>query len=263
MTLDAPIGFFDSGLGGLTVRQEVLRLMPAENTLYLADSAHAPYGEKSREEILGLSRRNTEWLLDRGIKLIVVACNTATTNAIAALRKEYGVPFIGIEPAIKPAALGSESKCVGVLATRGTLSSSLFANTSRMYARGIKVVEQEGTGLVQMIESGHMDHPETTAHLEALLAPMLDAGIDHLVLGCTHYPLLTPQLRKILPGHVQILDCSPAVALQTRAVLSDRGLLRSAQDAGTHLVYTNGDPEIANEMLRHLGHPGGAIHLNN
>jgi glutamate racemase len=259
MMRDAPIGFFDSGLGGLTVRQEVLRLMPAENTLYLADSAHAPYGEKSREEILGRSRKNTEWLLERGSKLIVVACNTATTNAIAALRQEYEVPFIGIEPAIKPAALGSESRCVGVLATRGTLSSSLFANTSRMYAQGIEVVEQEGTGLVRMIESGAMERPETTAHLRVLLAPMIDAGIDHLVLGCTHYPLLIPQLRQILPGHVRIVDCSPAVALQTRAVLSEKGMLRGGMGPGKHLVYTNGDPEIADVMLGRLGHPKGAL----
>lgn len=258
---DAPIGFFDSGLGGLTVRREVMRLMPSENTLYLADSAHAPYGEKSREEILQLSRKNTEWLLDMGSKLIVVACNTATTNAIEALRKEYQIPFIGIEPAIKPAALGSESKRVGVLATRGTLSSALFASTSRMYAEGIEVFEQEGTGLVRLIESGSMERPETTARLKSLLGPMLEAGIDHLVLGCTHYPLLIPQLREILPAHVQIMDCSPAVALQARAVLSDRGWLRRAGLKGEHQVYTNGDIEIANGMLARLGHPQDAVPL--
>lgn len=255
---DAPIGFFDSGLGGLTVRQEVLQLLPYENTIYLADSLHAPYGEKSKVEILDLSRKNTEWLLEKGCKLIVVACNTATTNAIEVLRREYQIPFIGIEPAIKPAALGSESKCVGVLATRGTLSSALFANTSRMYAEGIEVIEQEGTGLVGLIESGKLQSPQTTAHLRALIAPMLNAGIDHLVLGCTHYPLLIPQLRQILPDHVRIMDCSLAVALQAQTVLSAKGWLSQSGIRGEHQVYTNGNLKIANEMLQWLGHPTNA-----
>ncbi len=251
---NAAIGFFDSGLGGLTVRQEVMHLLPYENTIYLADSAHAPYGEKTQAGILERSRINTEWLLGQGCKLIVIACNTATTNAIAVLRDEFSIPFVGIEPAIKPAALNSESKSVGVLATRGTLSSALFASTSRMYSAGIKVLEQEGTGLVGLIESGQLNHPKTTAHLKTLLAPMLQAGIDHLVLGCTHYPLLIPQLREILPPHVQIVDCSPAVALQTRAVLSEKKVLRSEKTPGVHLVFTNGNPEIANDMLERLGH---------
>jgi glutamate racemase len=258
---DAPIGFFDSGLGGLTVRQEVLHLLPSEHTIYLADSAHAPYGEKSQAEILELSIKNTEWLIGQGCKLIVVACNTATTNAIAVLRREFDLPFVGIEPAIKPAALGSESKCVGVLATRGTLSSALFANTSRMYADGIEVLEREGTGLVGLIESGRLEDPQTKAHLKGLLAPMIDAGIDHLVLGCTHYPLLIPQLREILPDHIKIVDCSAAVALQTRSVLTKNGLLRSGESAGVHRVYTNGSLIIANKMLEWLGHSPDAIPL--
>ena len=251
---NAAIGFFDSGLGGLTVRQEVIQLLPNESTIYLADSAHAPYGEKTRAGILERSRLNTEWLLGQGCKLIVIACNTATTNAIAVLRDEYAIPFVGIEPAIKPAALNSESKSVGVLATRGTLSSALFASTSRMYSAGIEVLEQEGTGLVGLIESGQLSHPKTKAHLKRLLAPMLEAGIDHLVLGCTHYPLLIPQLKEILPEHVQIVDCSPAVALQTRAVLTQNNLLNSGQTPGAHAVFTNGNPEIANDMLERLGH---------
>jgi len=251
---NAAIGFFDSGLGGLTVRQEVIQLLPNENTIYLADSAHAPYGEMTKAGILERSRLNTEWLLKQGCKLIVIACNTATTNAIAVLRDDYAIPFVGIEPAIKPAALNSESKSVGVLATRGTLSSALFASTSRMYSAGIEVMEQEGTGLVALIESGQLDHPNTTAHLRTLLAPMLQAGIDHLVLGCTHYPLLIPQLREILPEHVRIVDCSPAVALQTRALLTQNNLLNSRKTPGVHSVFTNGNPEIANDMLERLGH---------
>jgi glutamate racemase len=250
----APIGFFDSGLGGLTVRQEVLYLLPSEHTIYLADSAHAPYGEKSKTEILERSKKNTEWLIGQGCKLIVVACNTATTNAIEVLRSEFSIPFVGIEPAIKPAALGSESKCVGVLATRGTLSSALFANTSRMYGEGIEVLEREGTGLVGLIESGRLEDPKTSEHLKGLLAPMIDAGIDHLVLGCTHYPLLIPQLREILPDHIKIVDCSAAVAQQTRAVLAKNGLLHPGKSTGIHRVYTNGSLIVANKMLQWLGH---------
>ena len=257
----APVGFFDSGLGGLTVRREVMRLLPGEDTVYLADSARAPYGEKSPEEILELSRRNTRWLLEQGSKLIVVACNTATTNAIAALRAEFGVPFVGIEPAIKPAALESKSRRVGVLATRGTLSSSLFANTSRLYASGIQVMEQEGRGLVRLIEAGQLEEPGTLDHLKDLLDPMLKAGIDHLVLGCTHYPLLIPQLKKLLPEHVRIVDCGPAVARQTEAVLTKLDLLAEPRPAPEHKVYTTGDPLIATRMLHRLGYTEEARHL--
>lgn len=258
----APIGLFDSGLGGLTIRREVMRILPAEHTIYLADSSQAPYGEKAPDRILELSRRNTKWLLDKGCKLIVVACNTATTNAIAALRKEFPVSFIGIEPAIKPAALQSKRKRVGVLATRGTLSSSLFANTSKLHAAGIEVLEQEGRGLVRLIESGRLEHPETRVHLKGLLQPMVDAGIDHLVLGCTHYPLLIPILEEVLPPEVQVVDCGPAVARQTRAVLEGEGLMRSAGEVPIHKVFTTGDPAIANKMLRRMGYAENARHLD-
>jgi glutamate racemase len=256
-----PVGFFDSGLGGLTVRREVMRLLPGEDTVYLADSAQAPYGEKTPGQILELSRRNTRWLIDQGCKIIVVACNTATTNAIAALRAEFKVPFVGIEPAIKPAALQSTSKRVGVLATRGTLSSSLFASTSRLYASGIEVLEQEGKGLVRLIEAGRLEEPETGERLKELLDPMMKAGIDHLVLGCTHYPLLIPQLKKLLPEHVRIVDCGPAVARQTEAVLEKLGLLEEHPKRAYHKVYTTGDPQIATRLLQRLGYTEEARHL--
>lgn len=259
---EAPIGIFDSGLGGLTVRREILSLMPREDTLYLADSANAPYGEKSPREILELSRRNTKWLLGQGCKLIVVACNTATTNAIESLRREFEVPFIGIEPAIKPAALESRSKKIGVLATRGTLSSSLFANTSRLYASGISVLEQEGKGLVRIIESGKWREAATKKHLESLLEPMLSAGIDHLVLGCTHYPLLIPQLREILPPSVKILDPGPAVARQTLSVLTSKDLARQKERSPRHQVVTTGDTKLTNRILGWLGAPEQAQPLS-
>ena len=152
--MENPIGIFDSGVGGTSIWKEVTKMLPHESTIYLADSANAPYGEKSKEEIVRLSIKNTEYLLKRNCKIIVVACNTATTNAIDYLRSHYNVPFIGIEPAIKPAALQTKTKKVGVLATKGTLSSSLFHNTSKLFADGITVLEQEGKGLVELIEAG-------------------------------------------------------------------------------------------------------------
>ncbi|MBO6632179.1 MAG: glutamate racemase, partial [Psychroserpens sp.] len=209
-----PIGIFDSGIGGTSIFQEIHRLLPYENTLYLADSKNAPYGNKPKDAILQLSIKNTELLLEKGCKLIVVACNTATTNAIKYLRSHYDVPFIGIEPAIKPAALNTKTKVIGILATKGTLSSELFHNTSDLYANGIKVIEQIGEGIVPLVESGQVDSDEMKALLERYMQPMIEENIDYLVLGCTHYPYLIPSLTKILPKHVKIIDSGQAVAKQ-------------------------------------------------
>jgi len=245
-----PIGIFDSGVGGTTIWREIRQLLPQESTIYLADSKNAPYGERSKEEILRLSIKNTEYLLDRGCKLIVVACNTATTNAIDYLRKNYKVPFIGIEPAIKPAALNSKSKKVGILATKGTLSSELFHSTSENHASGITVLEREGAGLVPLIEAGKVNAPETKALLYQFLDPMLGEGIDYLVLGCTHYPYLIPVLREILPPNVVILDSGLAVARQTETVLRQNQLLNPSQGPITHSFYTNADVGILKDFLK-------------
>ena len=159
-----PIGIFDSGVGGTSIWKEIHRLLPHENTIYLADSANAPYGTKGKETIIDLSIKNTDYLISNHCKLIVVACNTATTNAISLLRKKYDIPFIGIEPAIKPAALNSKTKAIGILATKGTLGSELFNNTASLYASGLKVIEQVGEGLVELIEMGKLDSFETKAY---------------------------------------------------------------------------------------------------
>ncbi len=244
-----PIGIFDSGVGGTSIWKEIHKLLPRENTIYLADSKNAPYGSKSAKDILRLSIKNTELLLRKECKLIVVACNTATTNAIDHLRNTYDVPFIGIEPAIKPAALGSKSKTVGVLATKGTLSSQLFHSTSENHAHGISVVEQEGVGLVPLIEEGKAVSPETEALLTQYLEPMLNADIDHLVLGCTHYPYLIPVLRKLLPEHVKIIDSGEAVARQTKAVLDKNEALNDALENGKGTFYTNADLTVLQSFL--------------
>ncbi|MBL7472415.1 glutamate racemase [Robertkochia sediminum] len=245
-----PIGIFDSGVGGTSIWKELHGLLPGESTVYLADSANAPYGERSKPEILDLSIKNTEWLLSKGCKLIVVACNTATTNAIAYLRSNYDLPFIGIEPAIKPAALHTRSGAVGVLATRGTLSSELFAKTSGNYASGIRVIEQMGDGLVPLIEQGRIDSDEMTELLHRYLAPMITAGIDHLVLGCTHYPYLIRRIKEILPTHVNIIDSGRAVAAQTKRILEKHDLLADRPSGKAALkFYTNSDPQLLSSFL--------------
>lgn len=247
---DRPIGIFDSGVGGTSIWKEIQKMLPNEDTIYLADSKNAPYGEKSAMQILQLSIKNTEFLLNAECKIIVVACNTATTNAIDQLRKKYRVPIIGIEPAIKPAALQSSSKTVGVLATKGTLSSRLFHSTSENYAKGIKIIEREGIGLVPLIEQGKITSEEIRNLLQVYLKPMLDEGIDYLVLGCTHYPYLIPVLRELLPANVQIIDSGEAVARQTRAVLEKNDLISPSKELGEHTFYTNVDVQVLKKLLK-------------
>lgn len=244
-----PIGIFDSGVGGTSIWKEVAKMLPHEHTIYLADSANAPYGEKSKEEILRLSIKNTEYLVQRGCKIIIVACNTATTNAIDHLRSHYSVPFIGIEPAIKPAALQTKTKKVGVLATKGTLSSSLFHNTSKLFAEGITVFEQEGKGLVELIEAGKIDTEEMRNLLSTLLEPMLEENMDCLVLGCTHYPYLVPVLKEILPNNVNIIDSGEAVARQTKTILEQKNLQTKVNGNPERIFYTNGDVTVLKDLI--------------
>jgi glutamate racemase len=246
---DRPIGIFDSGVGGTSIWKEIQKLLPHEDTIYLADSKNAPYGEKPPERILELSIKNTELLLQKGCKMIVVACNTATTNAIDQLRANYGVPFIGIEPAIKPAALQSKSKTVGILATKGTLSSRLFHSTSENHAQGITVLEQEGEGLVPLIEQGKANSEETKILLRNYVEPMLEEGIDYLVLGCTHYPYLIPILKELLPEEVQIIDSGEAVARQTKAILVRNNILNGSHNLGRYQFYSNSQVRILKSLL--------------
>src|SRR6476620_8304327 len=209
-----PIGLFDSGIGGTSIWKEIHEMLPHENTVYLADSKNAPYGQKSKDEIIELSIKNTEYLLNQNAKIIVVACNTATTNAIKELRAKYDVPFIGIEPAIKPAAINSKSHAIGILATQGTLNSELFHQAAEKF-QDTKIIEQIGHGLVALIENGEIYSPEMNRLLHAYLEPMIEANIDYLVLGCSHYPYLIPQIKNILPNHIKIIDSGEAVARQT------------------------------------------------
>lgn len=249
MSNSNPIGFFDSGVGGTSIWKEVIQLLPNENSIYLSDSINAPYGEKPIEEIIALSKKNTEKLISMGCKIIVVACNTATTNAIQILRETYPLPIIGIEPAIKPAALGSQTKTIGILATKGTLSSKLFSKTSELYSKNTTIIEVVGNGLVSLIEQGKQDSAETKELLLNLLKPMLDAKVDYLVLGCSHYPYLLPALKEILPAEVTVIDSGDAVARQTKKVLLENDLMSNSNNKPKHLLYSNADPSILAKLV--------------
>jgi len=242
-----PIGIFDSGVGGTSIWREIHQLLPNENTLYLADSKNAPYGEKSIDEIISLSIKNTEKLLAYHAKIIVVACNTATTNAIKILRDRYEVPFIGIEPAIKPAALQSVSKVIGVLATKGTLTSELFHETMLKFQE-VKIIEQIGYGLVPLIENGKIETVQMTDLLKKYLEPMIAQNIDHLVLGCSHYPYLINKIKEILPPTVKIIDSGFAVAKQTANVLKKHDLLKNSKQS-QQVFYTNVNPTILKSFV--------------
>ncbi|MDG1730247.1 MAG: glutamate racemase [Algibacter sp.] len=244
-----PIGIFDSGVGGTSIWKEIHSVLPFENTIYLADSANAPYGTKDKDVIIDLSIKNTEYLLNKNCKLILVACNTATTNAIDYLRANYKVPFVGIEPAIKPAALHTKTHAIGILATKGTLSSELFSKTATLFANHITIVEQIGNGIVELIESGKLYSKDMKALLKVYLEPMIKADIDYLVLGCTHYPYLIPMLLELLPKHVKIIDSGEAVARQTKAILEQHNLLNIRMKTPKNEFYTNANPEIMRSLL--------------
>ena len=247
MNNNQPIGLFDSGIGGTSIWTAIHQLMPAEDTIYLADSKNAPYGQKSKDAIIALSCKNTEFLLEKNAKIIVVACNTATTNAIKELRTKYDVPFIGIEPAIKPAANNSNTQKIGILATKGTLSSELFNKAVEIYQE-TTIIEQIGYGLVELIENGEIHSPEMTKLLHSYLEPMVAANIDYLVLGCSHYPYLIPQIKSILPPHIKIIDSGEAVARQTQKVLQEQSGFHT-HGVGENTFYTNADPKVLSDIL--------------
>lgn len=249
MTNNHPIGLFDSGIGGTSIWSAIHELLPNEDTIYLADSKNAPYGQKSKEAILALSEKNTEFLLNQNCKIIVVACNTATTNAIKELRAKYDVPFIGIEPAIKPAALHSQTQKIGILATKGTLNSELFHKNVEKF-QDIQIIEQIGYNLVELIENGQIESPQMNKLLHDYLNPMIAQNIDYLVLGCSHYPYLIPQIRKILPPHIKIIDSGEAVARQTKNVLEDKAGFRENPQKATQLFYTNTNPKVLSDILQ-------------
>ncbi len=247
MTAIQPIGIFDSGVGGLSIWKEIHKLLPKESTIYLADSKNAPYGDKPQKRIIEFSMKNSEALIKKGCKIIVVACNTATTNAISILRKNYNLPFIGIEPATKPAAINTSTGKIGILATKGTLISDLFSNTSQKYAGQVKIFETIGEGLVPIVESGNLNNAKPL--LEKYLLPMVNEGVDNIVLGCTHYPFLIPLIKEIIPKNISIIDSGKAVAQQAKNILLDHDLLNKSELPGNYDFFTNSEAIVLNDFL--------------
>ena len=221
--------------------REIRKVLPSGRFIYYADNAHCPYGEKSAAYIQDRARTITRLLLDKGAEAIVVACNTATGAAIATLREEFDVPFVGMEPAVKPAALGTRSGGIGVLATAGTLKASKYLNTKGLYENDVRIEEHVGEGFVQLVESLQLDGPEAERVVRASLQPLLDAGADTIVLGCTHYPFLLPVIRRIAGPGVQVIDPAPAVARQLLHILHERGIAEADPAPGVELL-SSGDP---------------------
>lgn len=243
------IGVFDSGVGGLTVLREVIRQLPAWDTLYLADSAHCPYGPRPPEEIQRLSEGIARFLLQRGARCIVVACNTASAAALTYLRERFpGVPFVGMVPAVKPAVALTKSGRVGVLATPATLGGRLLGEVVERYAGGVRVVSRACPGLVERIEEGDLEGPATEALVRRYVEPLVQEGVDVIALGCTHYPFVAPLIQRVAGPAVRLLDPSEAVARQVGRVLAGE----QASGLGRHTFVTTGDPRLLAAAARRL-----------
>ena len=246
----ASIGIFDSGSGGLSVYRELVKLLPKERYLYFSDNAHCPYGEKTAAYIQERAHVITDILLGMGADIIVVACNTATAAAIACLRADYPeVPFIGMEPAVKPAALGTQSGVIGVLATAGTLKGSKYLHTRGQYEDNVRIVEHVGEGFVELVENGILDGPEAEKTVSKSLQPLLDEGADIIVLGCTHYPFLQPVVERLAGPGVRVIDPAPAVARQTLHVLQEKGIPTGEGPFSIDL-YHSGEPESLQRIFQ-------------
>ncbi len=250
-----PIGIFDSGVGGLSVLREICRELPHEHIIYFGDQANVPYGSRSLEEVRQLSENVTRILLDNGVKLIVVACNTASAAALHHLRQKYpGTPFVGMEPAVKPAAETTHSNKVGVLATPATFQGELYASVVERFAQGVTLYQHTCPGLVAQIETGRLNTSKTRRILEDALQPMLAEGIDTVVLGCTHYPFVIPVIQQIAGQNVRVIDPAPAIARQVRRVLSQADLLNPQSEPGklelrTSALDTQAFQKIAAKLL--------------
>ena len=244
------IGIFDSGVGGLSVLMAVRSLRPDVNILYLADQAHVPYGPRPLEQVRGFAKGISKFLLGEGAKLVVVACNAASAAALYSLREDFPkAPFVGMEPAVKPAVNLSHSGTVGVLATPATFQGELYASVIERFAANVKVLTSTCPGLVQRIESGDLDGPETRAILEAALHPMLADGADSIVLGCTHYPFVIPLIQSIVGPGVKVIDPSPAVARQVDRILNEIAPGAGGEcPPGDTQLCTTGDPAKLDEL---------------
>lgn len=254
------IGIFDSGIGGLTIAAAVRRALPSEHLVYFGDNAHVPYGERTAGEILALSTAITEALLDKGCRSIVIACNTASNAALSPLRERFPhIPFVGMEPAVKPAVEHTRTGVVGVLATKATVEGRSMAAIVERFAKGVEVIQQACPGLAQRIDNGDFDTVETEVLLRNWIEPMLERGIDALVLGCTHYPLVRPLIERIAGPGVRVIEPSAAIARRLAQLLADHGLTAPTEASGRLECFTSGDPERFHAVLGRLGLRADAV----
>jgi glutamate racemase len=251
MRPDDRIGVFDSGVGGISVLHEVRALLPREDLWYVADSGHCPYGSKTEDYIRDRSLSITGWLIEQGVKCVVVACNTATAAAADLLRATFRVPIIAMEPAIKPAVAATHSGIIGVLATVGTARSERLTSLIERFGRGVQVLTQPCPGLVEHIEAGDLGSAGIRALLEQYVEPLLERGADTLVLGCTHYPFLRPLLAELVGPEVALIDTGAAVARRTRELLDVHGLLHMA-GTGQERFWSSGDLATAQRVMSSL-----------
>ena len=257
--VEAPIGVFDSGVGGLSVLEEIHRLLPNESLLYVADCGHVPYGEKSPEFIRERCRVMAQFFQQQGAKAFVLACNTATVAGVADLRRDYpDWPIVGMEPAVKPAAAATRNGVVGVLATTGTLKSAKFAALLDRFATDVQVVTQPCPGLVELIEAGDLHSPAVRQLLQGYLDPLLAAGCDTIILGCTHYPFLKPLLKQMLGDDISLIDTGAAVARQLQRLLAERQLLAAGPARPTQF-WTSASPEHMRNILPVLLNKSGVV----
>lgn len=255
-----PIGIFDSGIGGLTVAQAIRQALPYERLLYFGDNAHIPYGAKTNDDILDLSRGITHALLEQGCKLIVIACNTASAAALKPLRAELpNVTFVGMEPAVKPAVEHTRTGVVGVIATVATVQGEVFASIVERFAQDVTVIKQACPGLVLQIEAGEFTTPKTEAMLRGWLEPMVQQGIDALVLGCTHYPFVLPLIERIVGSGVRVIDPAPAIARRVDHVLRGMAAFADKEQTGELVCFTSGEPKTFQGFLKHMGITDAAI----
>lgn len=249
---DAPIGVFDSGVGGLSVLREIRSLLPSEDLLYVADSGAAPYGDRSEAFIQGRVWAIADFLAGMGVKMLVVACNTATAVAVDHLRSKLPLPVVAMEPAIKPATSLSRSGIIGVLATSRTLASDRFARLADHVGQGVQIILQPCPGFVEQVERGESDSPETLALVKRHVAPLIRRGVDTLVLGCTHYPFLLGAIEEVAGPNVSVLDASLPVARHVYKRLQAEGLLSGRERPGTERFWTSGNPDLVEPVISKL-----------
>ena len=242
----------DSGVGGISVLKHIHALLPHENLFYVADSKYAPYGNKTAEEITARCMILADFLLQKDVKALVVACNTATAAAIDELRETFDITIIGMEPAVKPAAEASTNGVIGVLATVGTLKSAQFAALLESYGRNVKVVTQACVSLVECIERGELDTPETKALIRQYTSPLLAEGADTIVLGCTHYPFIAHVIQEVVGDKISLIDTGAAVAKQLKRQLEEKGLLSASQEKAEVRFWTNSEAENAVQVTEKL-----------